>query len=99
MSIEISRAHTKTRVKIEQAFGQLKRRWNCLHQELRVSPDKACACFTACAVLHNISKEMNMPDFPHNDDFPQENAQDNLQQIANRRDTTVRANITQDNFA
>ncbi|KAK0151075.1 putative nuclease HARBI1 [Merluccius polli] len=47
-------AHNKTRARIEMTFGLLKSRFQCLHH-LRVSPDRACDVFAACAVLHNIA--------------------------------------------
>jgi hypothetical protein len=45
----------RTRVKIEQLYGILKRRFPCLHQELRLTPARACETIGACAVLHNIA--------------------------------------------
>ncbi len=47
-------AHKKVRARIEQAFGILKRKWACLHLEVRMSPERVCAIVTACAILHNI---------------------------------------------
>ncbi|XP_052236393.1 putative nuclease HARBI1 [Dreissena polymorpha] len=47
-------AHSSTRATIERCNGVLKRRWHCLHGELRYSPGKACKIIGACAVLHNI---------------------------------------------
>ena len=35
-------AHKKTRVLIEQTFGRWKRRFHCLHGEIRMAPDKVC---------------------------------------------------------
>lgn len=49
----------KTRVKIEQTFGILKRRFACLSLGLRVAPMKASIITLACAVLHNIGIERN----------------------------------------
>ncbi|XP_021341417.1 putative nuclease HARBI1 [Mizuhopecten yessoensis] len=49
----------KTRVRIEQTYGILKRRFACLHSGLRVDPNKAARIITACAVLHNIGIYQN----------------------------------------
>lgn len=35
-------AHCKTRVTIERAFGWWKRRFHCLHGELRMHPERVC---------------------------------------------------------
>ena len=45
-------AHCKTRVKIEQTFGQWKRRFHVLHSEIRMAPEKVCIIIGACAILH-----------------------------------------------
>ena len=44
-------------------FGQWKRRFHCLHAEIRLSsPESICQLISACAVLHNIAKSRNLPD-------------------------------------
>ena len=48
-------AHKKTRVLIEQTFGRWKRRFHCLHGEIRMAPDKVCTIIASCAVLHNMA--------------------------------------------
>lgn len=35
-------AHCRTRVTIERAFGWWKRRFHCLHGELRMHPERVC---------------------------------------------------------
>ena len=50
-----NKAHTGTRVAIEQAFGWWKRRFHLLHSEVRMEPEKTCQLIGACAVLHNIA--------------------------------------------
>lgn len=47
----------KTRAIIERVNGQLKRRFHCLHAELRVEPGRACKIILACVVLFNLSKD------------------------------------------
>ena len=56
-----NKAHTCTRVAIEQAFGWWKRRFHLLHSEVRMSPEKTCQLIGACAVLHNIAVLRNEP--------------------------------------
>jgi hypothetical protein len=48
-------ALTRTRVRVEQMFGILKRRFGCLRTELRLTPDKVAAVVVACATLHNYA--------------------------------------------
>ena len=54
-------AHCKTRVKIEQTFGQWKRRFHVLHSEIRMAPEKVCLIIGACAILHNIAILLKEP--------------------------------------
>ncbi|XP_041472595.1 putative nuclease HARBI1 [Lytechinus variegatus] len=76
-----NRAHKLTRSMVERAIGQLKRRFHCLHGELRVSPSKASRIIGCCCILHNIAKMLNIPDVEGEDeevDFnqpPQDNAE------------------------
>ncbi|XP_038047967.1 putative nuclease HARBI1 [Patiria miniata] len=58
-----NRCHRRTRVKVEQTFGQLKRKFPCLALGLRVSPSRTCQIIKACCVLHNLAKIMGEPDF------------------------------------
>ena len=46
-------AHSVTRSTVEHCIGVIKRRWHCLHTELRVDPAKAFKIICACPVLHN----------------------------------------------
>lgn len=55
-------ALTKTRVKIENAFGQLKRRFSVLQQKNRRRLDNVMLDIGACFVLHNLAKQWNEPD-------------------------------------
>lgn len=54
-------AHSRTRVKIEQAFGILKRRFTSLRSELKVNPKRACLLILCSAMLHNIATERRLP--------------------------------------
>ena len=56
-----NKAHTGTRLAIEQAFGWWKRRFHLLHSEVRMNPEKTCQLIGACAVLHNIALLQNEP--------------------------------------
>ncbi|XP_066960858.1 putative nuclease HARBI1 [Macrobrachium rosenbergii] len=56
-----NRAHKKTRSVVERGIGQLKRRFQVLHGEIRVNPQKAAKIIMACGIMHNICKERNIP--------------------------------------
>lgn len=47
----------RTRVLIEQTFGVLKRRFQCLHHEMATEPEQAVTYIVACTVLHNLGIE------------------------------------------
>jgi len=51
-----------TRCSVERCIGVLKRRWHCLHTELRVSPQRACRIICACVVLHNRAVQLRQQD-------------------------------------
>lgn len=55
-------AQKSTRVTVERCIGVLKRRFQCLHGELRYAPAKACGIITACIVLHNLAIEFGTPE-------------------------------------
>jgi nuclease HARBI1 len=70
-------AHRRTRVVVEQTFGQWKRRFHCLHAEIRFpDPEFICQVITVCAVLHNIAKTRNLPENFDDQDIPEENNDD-----------------------
>lgn len=52
-----NRSLLRTRRVIEQAIGILKRRFPCLHLELRNTPEHCTAIIVATVVLHNIAIE------------------------------------------
>ncbi|XP_046873620.1 putative nuclease HARBI1 [Hypomesus transpacificus] len=55
-------AHCKTRNTVERNFGVLKRRFHCLHGELRMSPARVCKIIGACVVLHNMARDLALPE-------------------------------------
>lgn len=57
-----NRAHTRNRVVIEQAFGQLKRRFPILRYGVRLKLENTPKCIVACFVLHNVSRFLHDPD-------------------------------------
>ena len=59
-NLTFDRSHKHTRCMVERAIGQWKRRFHCLHAELRLSPPRACSVIAATAVLHNIAKRRNI---------------------------------------
>ncbi|CAC5404280.1 HARBI1 [Mytilus coruscus] len=58
---KFNKAHMKTRCCIERTFGWWKKRFNCLHQGIRMRPEKVCKIIMTCAVLHNLAVEMKEP--------------------------------------
>jgi len=62
-----NRSFLPTRCCIERTIGVLKRRWFCLHQELRLTPERAATVTAACLVLHNICIMKRLP-LPEGDD-------------------------------
>ncbi len=51
---------TKTRVTVGRVIGQIKRRFHCLHSELRLEPERAGRVIVACVVLFNMSKDLGV---------------------------------------
>ena len=51
----IGRAHKVTRCKVERCFGQLKRRWNCLHWWVHIQPAMLLQHVQFCIILQKIS--------------------------------------------
>lgn len=49
-------AHCKTRNTVERTFGVMKRRFHCLHGELRMSPARVCKIICTCVALHNLAR-------------------------------------------
>uniref|UniRef100_A0A914UYC8 DDE Tnp4 domain-containing protein n=1 Tax=Plectus sambesii TaxID=2011161 RepID=A0A914UYC8_9BILA len=63
-------AFLTTRATVERAFGQLKQRWNCLHQKLRYRPEQCCTIIIACFCLHNFAIRRHLPPFPVEENRP-----------------------------
>jgi hypothetical protein len=66
-----NRAHMKTRCTVERAFGQLKKRFACLHYGLGIKLNRVCLTILACFILHNFAKlyrEEDIADIFKNDD-------------------------------
>ncbi|XP_052390499.1 putative nuclease HARBI1 [Carassius gibelio] len=74
-------AHCSTRNTVERAFGVLKRRFHCLHGELRMAPDRVCNIICATVVLHNIARDLRLPE-PEGEDI----RDDNLNELEDRED-------------
>ena len=92
-------AHTKTRSVVERTFGILKRRFHCLHGELRVKPEKACKIIGACCVLHNIA--INAGEQLGNDvnvASEDNDAGNNVPYVGNEEGRTFRAHFIQQHF-
>ena len=56
---------------IERCNGVLKRRWHCLHGEIRLHPRKVCRVICACVMLHNRATQLGLPPPEGNDPVPQ----------------------------
>ena len=54
-------AQCMTRSVIERCNGVLKRRWHCLHGEIRLHPKKVCRVICACVMLHNRATQLGLP--------------------------------------
>ena len=52
-------AHGRSRTRVEQAFGILKRRFHCLHDEIRLEPEVACKVIVCAVILNNIALRRN----------------------------------------
>ncbi|XP_049430488.1 putative nuclease HARBI1 [Epinephelus fuscoguttatus] len=53
--------HASTRNIVERCIGVLKRRFHCLHGEMRMHPERVCVVIAAAAVLHNICIKKRIP--------------------------------------
>ena len=75
--VAYNHAFVSTRVTIGRCNGVLKRRFHCLHAELRYSPERSCQIIIACLVLHNMALEFGTPDPDPQDDNDGDDSDDN----------------------
>ena len=65
-----NRLHSQSRIIVEHAFGQLKRRFPFLRYCVRVKHERIPSYISACFILHNVAKSLQDPDFdPDINDF------------------------------
>ncbi|XP_055904160.1 putative nuclease HARBI1 isoform X1 [Eupeodes corollae] len=58
-----NKAHIRTRITVEQLFGQLKNKFRACFNGININYDTAKATIVAIAILHNISKDGSNGDF------------------------------------
>lgn len=82
--VRYNNAHKKTRVTVEQLFGEWKRRFPCLYYGLRIKLNTSVAIICATAVLHNICIHHDIPPL---EEIEEEYIQDEIFEAAfNRED-------------
>jgi len=79
--IRYNRSHKVTRCGVERTNGQWKRRFHCLHSEIRLLPKITCQVIISCRVLHHVAKANNIP---LNDDEEDDNLDDDMKEVDNR---------------
>lgn len=92
-------SHRATRVRIEMAFGQLKRRFSSLQNILRIKLQRCASFIYCCIILLNICKRWNDPDIISNQDLEIEGLEypinDNSEQMKGQQ---IRNEIAQSPF-
>ena len=63
-----NQSHKSTHSIIERTIGMWKRRFPCVQQCIRMTPERACKVIAATAVLHNMARRRNLPDFLDDND-------------------------------
>lgn len=58
---QFNKAHRRCRGTVERAFGQLKQRFRCLTNGIRLRLDIAQDTIVACFCLHNLAKKSSVP--------------------------------------
>ncbi|GFR84014.1 protein F14D2.9 [Elysia marginata] len=58
--MNFNNSHRQTRVTVERCIGVLKRRWHCLHTELRLTPAVASRVIYCCCLLHNKATSLGL---------------------------------------
>lgn len=75
--------HARNRVIIERCFGQVKKRFPVLMNEIRVSLHKIPRIIISCFILHNVAKHLNdenhFPNIPQAEDDYEENEENERQ--------------------
>uniref|UniRef100_A0A914DQ72 DDE Tnp4 domain-containing protein n=1 Tax=Acrobeloides nanus TaxID=290746 RepID=A0A914DQ72_9BILA len=95
-----NKAHKKSRVIIENAFGRWKRRFHILHSEIRINLKNVPTLIIAAAVLHNIALNRGLPDFDDEieEDQPPADQFNQCAAFANLDSFALRNNIAQSYF-
>ncbi len=84
---------------VERTFGVWKRRFHCLHGEMRMKPAKVCQVIAACAVLHNIGiKRRKEQGVDQNDNDEKENDNDAGCHVNTRYEGLQSGQIFRENF-
>ena len=93
-TIRYNRSLVRTRTIIENSISVLKRRFPCLHLELRFDPTKCATIVVAAVVLHNIAMQRaEVGDFDVQDDLSENNY------LANNAPACEAARQMRDRFA
>uniref|UniRef100_A0A671N003 DDE Tnp4 domain-containing protein n=1 Tax=Sinocyclocheilus anshuiensis TaxID=1608454 RepID=A0A671N003_9TELE len=72
-----------------RCIGVLKRRFHCLHSEIRMEPERVCTIVCAAAVLHNICTDKSMP-LPAEDLGPVEAEVEHIREQVAEEDVAAR---------
>lgn len=99
-------SHIRTRNPIERCFGVLKRRFPILALGIKIKLQSVEAVVVATAVLHNIARELNLPDPPVNIGILQEIVNIEIENVVNNENNGVirdndgtRVALIRDHFA
>ena len=89
-----------TRVRVEQTFGILKKRFPMLHFGIRCEPEMCVHVISACVVLHNVGIfQHDIVDNAYEIDVLNDNEHPNLTFNDNDNGTNIRHQITNTFFA
>ncbi|XP_071963309.1 putative nuclease HARBI1 [Antedon mediterranea] len=61
--------HSITRSIVERTIGAWKRRFRCMHEENRMQPHRTCAVVAATMVLHNMARNLGLPEIENEEDI------------------------------
>jgi hypothetical protein len=62
----------------------MKRRWSCLHNEIRIKLSQIPALIISCCVLHNIAIERKLPDIIDNEFIDNQPEPENFNNLENQ---------------